>query len=170
MDSLNYNPTAYIAKGAVVIGKVCMGDYVSIWFNAVVRADGDTIYIGEGTNVQDNCTLHLDPGGKLEIGNYVTIGHNAIVHGCKVGDNTLIGMGAIVMNHAVIGKNCIIGAGAVVTEGVVIPDNSMVLGCPGRIRRQVTPEEAERNHKNALHYVNEAMEYKMAFQSGQILL
>lgn len=153
----------FIAEGAKVLGDVRIGDNSSIWFNAVVRADKDVITIGKNTNVQDNAVLHLDPDGKLEIGDCVTIGHSAIVHGCKVGDNTLIGMGAIVMNHAVIGDNCIIGAATLVTEGMVIPDGSVVIGSPAKIKRSVSEEDIEKIHANALTYVKEAKMFKDYF-------
>lgn len=149
----------FIADGAKVLGDVRIGDNSSIWYNAVVRADKETITIGNNTNVQDNAVLHLDPGGKVEIGDYVTIGHNAIVHGCKVGNNTLIGMGAIVMNHAVIGDNCLIGAAALVTEGMIIPDGSVVKGSPAKISRNVTEADIEKIHANALTYVEEVKLY-----------
>ncbi len=149
----------YIAPGAIVRGNVTLGDNSSVWFNSVVRAEAGAAVIGAGTNIQDNCTLHVDHGADLYIGNQVTIGHGAIVHGCTIQDNALIGMGAIIMNHAVIGKNCIIGAGALVTQGSKIPDNSLVLGSPGKIIRAVTNDEIEHNRQNAAYYVKEAAAY-----------
>lgn len=152
----NIGKDVYIADGAKVIGNVDLGDNCSVWYNAVIRADEDHISIGKNTNVQDNAVLHLEKGMSIQIGEGVTIGHGAIVHGCNVGDNTLIGMGAIIMNHAQIGSGCIIGAGALVTEGVIIPDNSVVIGSPAKVRREVTAEELAHNKANALWYVDEA--------------
>lgn len=149
----------YIAPGAVVRGDVTLQEKVSVWFHAVIRAEEGIITIGRGSNVQDGCVVHVDKGGAVVIGEQVTIGHNAVVHGCSVGDNTLIGMGAIVMNDAVIGKNCIVAAGALVTERTVIPDNSLVMGSPAKIKRVLTPEEVENNRYNARHYVKEAAMY-----------
>ena len=146
----------FIAEGAVIKGDVKIGAGSSVWYHATVRASGSAISIGENTNIQDNSVLHVDKGGVLEIGNGVTIGHSAIVHGKKVGDNTLIGMGAILLNGSVVGNNCIIGASALVTQNTEIPDNSLVLGQPGRVVRSVTAEECEANRKNAMHYVEEA--------------
>ena len=127
----------FVASGAKVIGNVELGENVGIWFNAVVRADKSKIHIGNNSNIQDNCTVHVEKDLNVYIGDGVTVGHNAIVHGCTVGDNTLIGMGAIIMNRAIIGKNCIIGAGAIVTENAVIPDNSLVIGAPGKVKREL---------------------------------
>lgn len=144
---------SFIAKGAHVVGKVSIGENVSIWYNAVVRADTNTITIGKGSNIQDNATLHTDAGFPVQIGDGVTVGHNAVVHGCTVGDNTVIGMGSIVLSGAVIGSNCIIGAGSLVTGKMRIPDNSLAFGNPAKIIRAVTTEEADANRENAAHYV-----------------
>ena len=149
----------FIAPGAAVLGDVVLGDRVNIWFNAVIRADQSKISIGADTNIQDNCVIHVETDADVMIGNGVSIGHGAIVHGCTIGDHTLIGMGAIILNHALIGKNCIIGAGALVTEGTIIPDNSVVIGQPGRVVRQITPEESAENAKNAAHYMEIAAFY-----------
>ena len=145
---------AYITKTAVIEGDVTVEDNVSIWYGAVLRGDLAPIYVGEGSNVQENCTLHVDRNCPVKIGKGVTIGHGAIIHGCTVGDNSLIGMGAIVLNGAVIGKNCIIGAGALVTGGTQIPDNSLVIGSPGKVKREVTEAEIAANKENAEEYVN----------------
>lgn len=150
----------FIATGAVVRGNVELGDNSSVWFHAVVRADEYHITIGDDTNIQDNCTLHTDTGADIHIGNRVTVGHGAIVHGCTIEDDTLIGMGAIILNHAHIGKNCIIGAGALVTEGMEIPDGSVVMGCPARVVRCVTEEEKQHILENAKHYVEEIEKYR----------
>lgn len=157
----------YIAKGARVIGNVELGDNTGIWFNAVVRADQSKIHIGTNSNIQDNCTVHVEKNLDVWIGDGVTVGHNAIVHGCTVGDNTLIGMGAIIMNRAVIGKDCIIGAGAIVTEGTVIPDRSLVIGAPGKVKRELTDEEIASIAENAARYVHEAEEYSLAQRLGE---
>lgn len=152
------HPAVYIADGAVVRGEVSIGEESSVFFHATVRAEKAQILIGKQTNIQDNCVLHVDAGEILEIGNGVTIGHSAVVHCRKVGDNSLIGMGAILLNGAVVGKNCIIGAGALVTKNTVIPDGSLVLGQPGKVVRELTREEIDANRRNAMHYVEEAKE------------
>ena len=157
------HPDAFIAPDACVYGDVTIGKDCSIWFHAVVRAEDSSIVIGVGSNVQDNCVVHVDAGHSVEIGDFVTIGHGAIVHGCKVGDNTLIGMGAIVLNGAVIGKNCVIGAGALVTQNTVIPDNSLVIGSPAKVLRQVKPEEAASSRVNAGHYIEAGEKYAEYF-------
>lgn len=146
----------YIAEEAVVKGQVDIGEETSIWYHATVRGDTEAISMGKGTNIQDNAVVHVGRGYPVRIGDYVTIGHSAIVHGCTVGDNTLIGMGAIVLNGASIGKNCIIGAGALVTQGMQIPDGSLAFGNPAKIQRTLTEEEIEHNRKNALEYCVEA--------------
>lgn len=120
----------WVADNATVIGQVELGQKVSIWFGAVIRADNSKIKLGNFSNVQENAVLHTDAGIEMQIGDYVTIGHQAMLHGCTVGDNSLIGINAVVLNHAVIGKNCIIGANALIPEGKVIPDNSVVMGSP----------------------------------------
>ena len=143
-----------IARGAQVIGKVNLGENVGIWYNAVVRGDTNTITIGDNSNIQDNATLHTDAAFPVQIGIGVTIGHNAIVHGCTIGDNTVIGMGSIVLSGAVIGRNCIIGAGSLVTGKMHIPDNTLAFGNPAKIIRAVTAKEADANRENAAHYVD----------------
>ena len=130
-------PECWIAPTAVLIGKVRLKRDASIWFGAVLRADDELIEIGERSNVQDNCVFHVDPGFPLTIGDDCTIGHHAMVHGCTIGSNTLIGMCATVLNGAQIGRNCLIGAGALITENKVIPDNSVVMGAPGRVVREI---------------------------------
>ena len=157
------NPTigknVYIAEGAVVRGDVTIGDESSVWFNAVIRADREPVVIGRGTNIQDNSVVHVETGAGVVIGNHVTVGHNAVVHGCTIGDISLIGMNAVIMNNAVIGKNCIVGACALVTQNAVIPDGSLVMGCPAAVTRMLTPEEIASNTDNARHYVQEAAAY-----------
>lgn len=142
-----------IASGAHVIGDVLIGENVGIWYNAVVRGDADTIIIGDNTNIQDNSTVHTDADYPVNIGKGVTIGHNAIIHGCTIGDNTVIGMGSIILSGAVIGSNCIIGAGSLVTGKMRIPDNSLAFGNPAKVIRTVSAEEIESNRENAMHYV-----------------
>ena len=145
----------YKADSAEIIGNVKIGEDVTIWHQAVVRGDRDSVTIGDRSNVQDGCIVHMEQGCPVVIGCDVTIGHRAIVHGCKIGDNTMVGMGAIIINHAVIGKNCIIGAGALVSEGKEIPDNSIVIGMPGKVLKECTPEQIEHNTVNASHYLDE---------------
>ena len=149
----------WIAPSADVIGKVRLLADASIWFGAVLRGDNEWITIGEGSNVQDGCVLHTDLGAALTIGKNCTIGHKTILHGCTIGDNSLIGMGAIVLNHAVIGKNCLIGAGALIAEGKVIPDNSLVVGSPGKVLRTLSDDEIKAMHKNAARYVENLKRY-----------
>lgn len=152
--------SVFIADGAIVLGDTVLGKDSSVWYHATIRADRAAIRIGEGSNVQDNAVLHTDQDYGVHIGNYVTIGHSAIVHGATVGDNTVIGMGAIVLNGAKIGRNCIIGAGTLITQNKVIPDNSLVIGSPGKIMRQVTEAEIKSNRDNAAEYIEEAKQSK----------
>lgn len=126
---------AWVAPGCHVMGKVALGARASVWFGSVLRGDNEWITIGAGSNVQENCVLHTDIGSPLTVGQDCTIGHKAMLHGCTIGDNSLIGMGAIILNGAVIGRDCLIGAGALITEGKVIPDGSLVMGAPGRVVR-----------------------------------
>jgi carbonic anhydrase/acetyltransferase-like protein (isoleucine patch superfamily) len=149
----------FIADSAAVIGKVRLANNVGIWFGAVLRGDNELIDIGENSNVQDNSVLHTDMGAPLTIGKNVTIGHLVMLHGCTVGDNTLIGIKSVIMNHAVIGKNCIIGANTLITEGKQIPDNALVMGSPGKVVRQLTDEEIARIKLNADVYVQNLRRY-----------
>ena len=141
--------TVYIAPNATVVGDVQLGKDVNVWYGAVLRGDSGTITVGEGTNIQDNCVIHE----KTTIGAYCTIGHGAIVHGCTVGDNTLIGMGAIVLNGAVLGEGCLVGAGAVVTGKTNAPAGSVLLGSPAKITKTLTPEQIHEQRHDAQHYV-----------------
>lgn len=150
----------YIADNATVIGSVIIENDVSIWFNVVVRGDNDPITIGEGSNIQDGTVLHTDLGIPLTIGKYVTVGHQVMLHGCEIGDNSLIGINAVVLNRAKIGRNCIIGANALIPEGKVIPDNSMVMGSPGKVVREITEQNAMLIKMSALHYVENFKRYK----------
>lgn len=160
MKKPTIHPSAFVASNATVIGDVMLMDQCSVYYNAVLRADNDPIIVGPYCNIQDGCVLHVDSGFPIVIGTGCTIGHNAILHGCTIGDNTLIGMGAIIMNGATIGQNCIIGAGAVVTQNAVIPNDSLVLGTPAKVKRSVTAEEKERNLRAAYHYVKQLEEYR----------
>jgi len=150
----------YIADTAVLIGRVRIGRDVSIWYGAVLRGDNEWIEIGERSNVQDNCTLHTDPGFPLAVGAGSLIGHNVVLHGCTVGDNSLIGMGAVVLNGARIGSNTLVGAGAVVTEGRSFPDNSLIVGAPARVVRTLEKEEIERIRSGAEVYVQRGGHYR----------
>ncbi len=149
----------FVAENAVLIGDVTLKDQANIWYSAVLRADEGSITVGEGSNVQDNATLHTAKDFPVVVGNRVTIGHNAIVHGCTVGDDTMIGMGACVLNGAVIGKGCLIGAGALVKEGQVIPDFSLCVGVPGKVVRTLDEKGVEGIVKNAEMYVELGKEY-----------
>ena len=149
----------FIAPNATVIGDVELGNHVSVWFGAVIRGDNDKIVIGERSNIQDNCVLHVDEGDPVIIGREVTVGHGAIVHGATVGDMSLIGMGAIVLNKAKIGKCCIIGANALVTSGMDIPDYSLVMGSPAKIVKTYGPEVEERLRQSAENYVRHGKKY-----------
>jgi len=150
---------AYIAPGAVVVGDVRLGDYSSVWYNAVLRGDINQIEVGHHSNIQDNCVLHLADEYPCVVGNYVTVGHAAIVHACTVGDEVLVGMGAVILDGAVIGAQTIIGAGALVTQGEEIPPGSMVLGSPATVVRALTTEERERIKGFANKYVELAAFY-----------
>ena len=149
----------WVAPNAMVIGNVILQPGASIWFGAVVRGDNDPITIGRDTNIQDGSVLHSDPGEPLTIGAGVTVGHMAMLHSCEIGDNTLIGIGAVVLGRAVIGKNCLIGANAMITEGKVIPDGSLVIGQPGRVVRQLEPGQIEALKASAQHYVQNWKQY-----------
>ncbi|HZK02119.1 MAG TPA: gamma carbonic anhydrase family protein [Anaerovoracaceae bacterium] len=144
----------FIAETAVVVGDVSIGEDSSLWYGAAVRGDLHSIEIGKATNVQDNATLHVDRDAPLKIGDFTSIGHNAIVHGCQIGSNCLIGMGAIIMSNAVIGDNSIIAAGALVTESTVIPPNSLVMGTPGKVVRQITEDDIIAIKNTAIRYRN----------------
>jgi len=142
----------WVAPNANVIGDVTLEKNTSIWFNATLRGDIENIYVGEGSNVQDGSVLHTDPGYPLKIGKNVTVGHLVMLHGCTIGDNSLIGIGAVILNNAKIGNNCVIGAKSLITENKEISDNSLVVGSPGRVIRKVTDEEAKAITKNAIRY------------------
>jgi carbonic anhydrase/acetyltransferase-like protein (isoleucine patch superfamily) len=149
----------FIAPNATVIGDVLLESQVSVWFNAVIRADTDHIHIGRGSNIQDGSVLHVDPGIPIHIGEEVIVGHGAIIHGATIGNNTLIGMRASVLNRAKVGSWCIIGAHALVTEGTVIPDYSVVMGAPGKVVKTLTEEQIQKVKRNAEVYMALAGRY-----------
>jgi carbonic anhydrase/acetyltransferase-like protein (isoleucine patch superfamily) len=142
----------WIAPNAIAIGSVVFGNDASIWFNVVVRADNEVITIGENSQVQDGSVLHADPGFPLTLGKNVSVGHMAMLHGCTVGDGSLIGIKSVILNGAVIGKNCLIGANTLIAEGKTIPDGSLVMGSPGKVVRMLKPEEITRINSIADHY------------------
>lgn len=158
------DPDSWVAPQAVVIGNVQLAKGASVWFNAVLRGDNEPIVIGENSNVQDCAVLHTDPGFPLTVGKGVTIGHHVMLHGCTVGDHSLIGINAVVLNGAVIGKHCIIGANALVTEGKQIPDGSLVVGSPAKVVRELTPEQRAMLEQNAEHYVANAARFAQELQ------
>ena len=155
------NADSWVAPNAIIIGKVKLEKNSSIWFNAVLRGDIEKIVIGENSNIQDGSVLHTDPGYPLTVGKGVTVGHMVMLHGCEISDDTLIGIGSTILNKAKIGKNCIIGANTLVTENKVIPDNSLVLGSPGKVIRKVTDDEIKVIRENAKHYVTNSKRYKI---------
>ncbi|HVL57626.1 MAG TPA: gamma carbonic anhydrase family protein [Burkholderiaceae bacterium] len=157
-------PSAYVAPGAHVVGLVELADEASIWFGAVLRGDNEPIRIGARSNVQENSVLHTDPGFALTIGAQVTIGHQAMLHGCTIGDGTLIGIQSVILNGARIGRECLIGAGALITEGKEIPDRSVVLGSPGRVVRELRDDEAQRFREIAQGYADRARSYRQHLQ------
>ena len=150
---------AWVADSAEVIGNVQLGENASIWFGAVLRGDNETMTIGRNSNVQDMSMLHSDPGSPLTIGENVTIGHQVMLHGCTIGDNSLIGIQAVVLNNAKIGRNSIVGAGSVVTEGKEFPDNSLIFGSPAKVMRTISDEDAARLRHGSDHYVDNAVRY-----------
>lgn len=158
--SLQISPeVAFIADNATLVGDLFLAEDVSIWFQAVIRADNAPISVGKGTNIQDGCVCHTDPGSPLHIGQNVTVGHKAVLHSCSIGDYSLIGINAVVLNDAEIGKYCLIGANTLVTQGMKIPDNSLVIGTPAKIVRQLTADEISQLASGAIEYINEAKKY-----------
>lgn len=155
----------FVANSADLVGSVVLKDRSSVWFNAVLRGDSDEIIVGEETNIQDGAILHTDPGIPLVLGRGVTVGHHAIVHGCEVGDYSLIGINAVILNHARIGRYCTIGANALITEGKEIPDYAVVLGSPGKVVRQIDPSDTESLERSARGYVERAQRYLASLQS-----
>lgn len=157
----------FIAPGAVVIGSVVLGANVSIWFNCVVRGDDDTITIGDNSQLQDGCVVHVDPGVPVTIGSGVSVGHMAMLHGCEIGDGSLVGIKSVILNGARIGRNCLVGAGTLVTEGKEIPDGSLVIGSPGRVIRQLSPEEIRGVNSFADAYVDHFKRYKTGLRPDE---
>ena len=149
----------FVAPNAAVIGSVTLGKDASVWFNVTIRGDTDQITIGPETNIQDGAVLHTDEGIELRLGRGVTVGHQAMLHGCEVGDFSLIGIGSTILNRAKIGKHCIVGAHALITEGKTYPDRSLLVGIPAKVLRRVTDEEVEHLHEAAAHYVKNAQRY-----------
>ncbi len=154
-------PSTYVAPSAIVVGNVAIGDRSSVWFNSVIRADDDTVEIGEETNVQDLCIVHVDPGSPVRIGNRVTLGHRCVVHGCVIEDDCLIGMGAVVMNRARIGTGSIVAAGAVVLENTEIPPYSLVTGIPGKVKTTMGKDVVQRIRISSRIYVGRIERYKV---------
>jgi carbonic anhydrase/acetyltransferase-like protein (isoleucine patch superfamily) len=157
--------SCFVAESAQVIGSVVLEENASVWFNVVLRGDNDLIAIGPESNVQDGTIIHTDSGIAVRVGRGVTIGHRVMLHGCEVGEHSLIGIGAIVLNRAKIGRHCLIGAGALITEGKEIPDRSLVVGSPGRVVRQVTDDEALTLEGSARHYVENARRYSTSLRT-----
>ena len=154
------HPSAWVADNAQVMGQVTLAEDSSVWFGVVIRGDTSTIAVGKGSNIQDNSVLHADHGMPLVIGENVTVGHQVMLHGCTVGNGSLIGIGAVVLNGARIGQHCLVGAGALVTEGKEFPDGSMIIGSPAKTVRQLSPEQIEGLKMSAQHYVSNAARYK----------
>lgn len=152
--------SCFIAPSAELIGNVVLGQHVSIWFQTVIRADNDVVSIGNNSNIQDSSTIHVDKGHPVTIGEGVTVGHKVMLHGCTIGDNSLIGMGAIVLNGAEIGNNCIVGAGALITENKSFPDNSLIVGSPAKAIKTISDTQAELLKQSAQHYCEKIAEYK----------
>ena len=158
--------SAWVAEDASVIGEVELGEDSSVWYGVVIRGDTNRITIGRGSNVQDGSMLHADPGFPLTLGENVTVGHMCMLHGCTVGDGSLIGIKAVVLNGAKIGKNCLVGAGAVVTEGKEFPDGSLIMGAPAKAVRQLTPEQIAHNRWIAQHYIEQMARHRRVTKIG----
>lgn len=152
--------SVFVADTATIIGQVTLGENASVWFGAAIRGDNEPIEVGSGSNIQEGAVLHTDPGYPLVIEANVTVGHQAMLHGCTIREGALVGIQAVVLNGAVIGRNCLVGAGAVVTEGKVFPDRSLILGAPAKVVRQLTDEEVARLESNAAGYVQRRALFK----------
>jgi carbonic anhydrase/acetyltransferase-like protein (isoleucine patch superfamily) len=163
-DSPTIAATAYVAPNATIVGKVVLGENSTVWFGATLRGDNEVISIGPNSNVQDAAVLHTDPGFPLSIGAHVSIGHQAMMHGCSVGEGSLIGIQSIVLNGAVIGKGCLVGAGALITERKVFPDGCLIIGAPARVARELTAEERENLFKVAANYAERGAYYRNHLQ------
>jgi carbonic anhydrase/acetyltransferase-like protein (isoleucine patch superfamily) len=156
--------TAWVADSAQVMGNVHLAEGASVWFGTVIRGDTETISVGRDSNIQDASVMHADHGFPLVVGERVTVGHQVMLHGCTIGDESLIGIGAVVLNGARIGKNCLVGAGSLVTEGKEFPDGSMIMGTPAKVVRQLTPEQIEGLRRSARHYVDNAARYRQGLK------
>jgi len=159
-DAPRIPDSAYVAPEAVLIGRVTLGEHACVLPCAVIRADNDAIVIGDNSNVQDGAVLHVDPGFPMTVGSSVTIGHQAMLHGCTIGDGTLVGIGAVILNHARIGRNCLVGARALVTEGKEFPDGSLIVGAPARVVRELSEDQVARLKLAADHYVHNAQRHR----------
>ena len=157
----------FVAPNAAVIGDVTLQANSSVWFSCVLRGDGDHIEIGEGSNIQDGAVIHVDPGFPTRVGKNVTVGHNAMLHGCTIGDGSLVGINAVVLNGAKVGRRCLIGANALVTEGMEIPDGSMVLGAPAKVKKHLTEEQQLGLMHNADHYIGNARRFNDTLQEQE---
>jgi carbonic anhydrase/acetyltransferase-like protein (isoleucine patch superfamily) len=158
------SPSAWVAESAQVMGRVALADGASVWYGAVLRGDNDSITIGPNSNIQDGSVLHTDHGKPLSLGEGVTVGHQVMLHGCSIGDNTLVGIQSVILNGARIGKNCIVGAGAIVTEGKEFPDGVLIVGAPAKVVRELTAEQIERLKLQSAHYVQQAQRHRNLMQ------
>jgi carbonic anhydrase/acetyltransferase-like protein (isoleucine patch superfamily) len=159
--------TAFVADSAQVIGSVVLEENTSVWFGAVIRGDNALITLGRDTNFQDGAIIHTDEGLDVQLGRGVTVGHRVVLHGCQIGDFSLVGIGAVVLNRVQIGKHCLIGAGALITEGKQIPDRSLVIGTPARVARELTDAEVQHLLFSAAHYVHNGQRYRTSLQAVQ---
>ena len=160
------HPDAFVADGARLVGSVTLGERASVWYNAVLRADMESISIGAFSNIQDSVSVHVDAAHPAEIGEHVSVGHNAVVHGCTVGDGALIGIGAVVLSGAVIGAGSLVAAGAVVLEGTIVPPRSLVAGVPAKVRRELTDDEVAALRDNAVRYLSNAERHTAGLAGG----
>lgn len=161
------DPEAFVADGATLVGAVRLGAGASVWYSAVIRADGAPIVVGEGSNVQDGCVLHSDPDFPVTVGDRVTVGHRAVVHGCTVEDDSLVGMGSVLLNGVVLGAGSLVAAGSVLLEGTVVPPRSLVAGIPGAVKRDVTDAERDRIRSGTESYVARAHRYRADAEAGR---